>query len=627
MRVFRLALVVAIVAAMSAPAYPAGGKGLISGSYTLNWTQEVQKKDVSKDTRTFKQALETKYVGFLSPLIENEISLKLEYDKSGDTPSEIRLYPIITLTYKGAYWNAGSKRSIINDPSETQKVTDSHFVEMFYQPARFAMPDLKAKYLIDADSQAGVTDKFKQTITLSSAYQPVDWFNLKGQYNFTDDRERFKKDPNDKSGTPVVREEKYNVTAGIRHFFSDKLKLNSEWKSEFTRNASYFDNGVAKLDTVKEDQIHTMKNALAFRPFVDTAIDVNYDYDLKQTMVPKVEPGQPATEEHTLTYNAIVKVTQKIGTPVEVKGEYNRLKTDVRHNALPSINIDDAWTLEARGDFSKQILLNAKYTQHNILDDNPGAPNVIPKHTGSIARSASWTGELLPVWKPSVNYDRTDTHDHTIARGQFVKTSETKYSLKGPIDLKQLAATIEPSYDINIKNDYTNVEPQLQEVISTRDFKLRLAKMLMQTRTMELKAEHTYGRKIEYGHRDGALNNVNRSDASTVNFAVKDVIPNLTGGVDITRTATDTSGDADAADVTENFAVKADYKYSALSWNALYKYDRSLRSDKTNKWSFDWKATWTARDWDLSLTYNQTKTLSFLRDESYKVGVDFKYNF
>jgi hypothetical protein len=627
MRLSRSVFFLAFAAALTVSGAPAWGKGLVSGSYLLNWSQDVQKKADTTDTRTFKQTLEAKYTGFLSPIVENEISFKAEYEKSGETPSEIRLYPIITLTYKGSYWNAGSKRSITNEPDTPQKVTDSHFVELFYQPARFGMPDLKAKYTIDTDTQAETTDKLKQAIAISSAYQPVDWLNIKGDYAWSDDHERFKKDANDTTSTPVAREEKVTVTAGIRHFFSDKLKFNSEWKSEFSRTASFFDNGVAKLDSVKEDQIHTMKNTLAFRPFKDTAVDANYDYDLKQTMVPKLEAGQAAQEEHTLTYNALLRVTQKIGAPVEVKGEFSRAKTDVRHNLLPGVNIDDGWTLEAKGDFSKRVQLNGKYVKHNIVADNPGAPNIIPKRTGSIARSASWTGEMLPVWKPSVNFDKTDTYDFTAARGRFVKTIETKYALKGPFDLKLIEATIDPSYDINIKRDFTNIDPTLQETITTRDFKVRLAKLLLLTRTIELKADHSYGRKVESGHLDASLNNVNRSDSTTVNFAVKDIVPNYTGGIDLSRSATDTSGDADEPDVTENFSVKVDYKYSSLAWNATYKYDRNLRFDKTNKWAFDCKATWIAKVWDISLTYNKTKTLSILRDESYKVGLDFKYNF
>lgn len=601
--------------------------GLVSGSYSLNWSKDVQLKIDKEETRTLKHTLETKYSGFLSAIVKNEITLKIEYEKGSKAPSELRFYPIVTLAYKGSYWNAGSKRSVTREPDTNQKVADTHFVEIYYLPPRLTLPDFKGKYTADFDVQSGTTDKFKQGISVSSSYQPQDWISIKGDYAWSRDEERFKKDPPDLTGTPVATDEKYNFTVGVRHFVSEKLKFNSEWKSEFGRSASFFDNGVAKVDSGKEDQTHTMKNTLAYLPFSGTSIDANYDYDLKQTMVPKIEAGQAAQQEHTLAYNTGVHLTQKVGESLDFKGEFTRSKTDIRHNALPGITVDDGWAIESNGKFSKQFVLGAKYSRHSILSDNPGAPNIIPKRTGSIARSLTWSGELLPVWKPSASYDRTDSYDHTITRGKFLKTIETKYSLKGPIDLKLIEATLDPTYDISLKSDYTNINPALSEKISIRDLKVRISKNLLRTRTTEAKAEHSYGRKIESGHIDHSLNNVTRSDSSTFNISVKDVVPDYAAGFDFTRSATDTSGDADKPDVTENFTFKIDYKRKIFAWNASYKYDRNLREDKTNKWTFDWKAIWTANVWDVSLTFNKTKTLSFLRDESYKVGVDFKYNF
>ncbi len=615
---------VAIAALLAIPCGSASAKGFVSGSYTLGWTQDVQKKTEYKDTRTFKQTLDTKYSGFLSPVIENELTFKIDYDKGSTTEAKVRMYPAITLTYKGSYWGAGSKRSVTQEPDTPQKVTDSYFVELLYKPFRFGTPDLKAKYGADLDTQVGQTDKFKQTVTLSSNYQPAEWFNVKGDYTWSNDDERFRKDVVDPKLTPVTREEKYSFTSGVRHFLSDKLKLGSEWKSEFSRGATFFDNGAAKGESVKEDQAHTSKNTFSFRPFDVTSFDATYDYDLKQTMVPKAVSPLLSLEEHTITTNTAVRVSQKVGRPIELRGEFTRAKTDVRHTLAPGINIDDGWTLETKGDFGPKLQLNGKYARHNILIENPGAPS---KRTGNTARSASWNGELLPFWKPSITYDKTDTDDFTVLRSRFLKTSETKYGLKGPLDFKRLDLLIEPSYDIGIKRDYTNLDISAREVIDTRDFKVKVAKTVLVTRTIEFKVDHTYGRKQEKGHKDPVLNNITRSDSSSGNVTIKDVVPDYTGGLDFSRSANDTSGDADGPDVTENFGVKVDYKYSAFGWNATYKYDRNLRADKANKWTFDWKGTWTAKKWDFSLSYNQTKTLSLLLDESYKVGVDFKYNF
>jgi hypothetical protein len=625
----------AIVVALSSAAvllFPGPGglafaKGLVSGSYTLSWSQDVQNQATYKDSRTFKQTLETKYSGFLSPLVENEISLKIDYDKSPDAATKVSVYPTITLAYKGSYWNAGTKRTVTREPGSNQKVSDSHFVEVFYQPVRFGMPDFKGKYTADFDAQSGTTDKFKQGVTLSTNYQPAEWFTLKGDYAWTADDERFRKDPPDPTLTPVTKEEKYSITAGVRHFISQNLKINTEWKSEFSRSSTFFDNGVTKLDSNKEDQDHTWKNTLAFRPFADTSIDGTFDFDLKQTMLPKIEAGQVAQEEHTITYNSSVKAVQKVGKPIELRGEYTRARTDVRHNLSPNVNNDDGWSIEAKGDFSKQLQLDAKYTLHNIVAANPGDISKVPNRTGNVIKSASWTGDLLPIWKPAATYDLTDSYDFTVQRGKYLKTSETKYGLKGPVEFKYVDLSLTPTYDITIKNDYSNVDPAAQETITTRDFKLRVAKTLLLTRTIEFKVDHTYGRKAEYGHVDPLLNNINRSDTSSANLQIKDIVPNYVGGLDITRSATDTSGDADLPDVTENFNLKIDYKFEKFGWNASFKYDRNLRFDKFNKWTFDWKASWTVSNWDLSLTYNQSKTLSLLLDESYRVGIDFKYNF
>lgn len=615
-------------AAIGLPAGRALAKGLISGTYTLTWSQDVQKTTDEKDTRTIKHTLDTKYSGFLSPVIENEITLKVEYEKGSDKESEIRVFPTVKLDYKGSYWNAGSKRTIERKPNVNQKLTDSYYLEFFYEPARLGMPDLKGKYTADFDQQAATTDSLKQSFTISSAYRPQDWLDVKGEYQWNSDEERLAKVPPDPNATPLILDDKYSFTIGIRHFVSDKLKFNTEWKSEFSRAASYFDNNAAKSDSIKEDQAHTWKNTLAFRPFRDTQLDASVDYDLKQTMVAKQNPDQTSQQDHTITVNSKVGVTQKIGTVIDAKGEFTRVQTDVRHTLTPSAKVDDGWNAELKADFAKQLVLNFKYTSH-VIRETFGDPTKVPAETGSVVRSAGWTGELLPVWKASATVDRTDTYNFSFPDrgGRYLATIETKYALKGPFDFKRIDLVVEPTYDITIKDDFTKADPELQEKLGTRDFKLKVAKKVLTTRNVEVKVDHTYGRKAESGHLDPALNNVMRTDTSTGNIAVKDVLPNLNMAFDFTRSATDTSGDADEADVTENFGLKADYKYERLAWNAGFKYDRNLRSDKDNKWTIDSKVTWTAPAWDASVSYTQSKALSILRDESYKVSVDFKYNF
>jgi hypothetical protein len=621
-------LIACLAAALLLPASSVFAKGLVSGTYTLNYSQDVQKKLETTDNRTFKQSLETKYSGFLSPIITNEIGLKIDYEKVSDSEPKIRFYPTATLAYKGAYWAAGSKRSITREPDTNQKVTDSNFVDLMYQPLRTGMPDFKGKYTADFDYQSGATDKFKQGVQLSSAYQPVDWFTLKGEYNWTSDTERFVKDPTDRKFTPVTQDEKYSFTAGIRHFFSDKLKYGAEWKSEFSRGAAYFDNGAASADTVKEDQSHIFKQSLAFRPFADTVVDATFDYDLKQTMIPKIVAGQAPTQEHTITTKGSAKITQKIGKPISLSADFSRNKSDVRHTLTPTVTIDDGWNFDAKGDFAKQLQLGARYTEHRILTLSPGDPANIPGRTATKSRGATWTGELMPFWKPAATYDRVDTYDFLLVRGgTYLKTSETKYGLKSPFDIKFLKLTLEPSYDISIKNDYTSNTPDLQEATSTRDFKFKIVKTLLTTPTLEIKVDHTYGRKTEQGHLNTTLNNVARTDGSTFALAWKDGIPGFAGGIDFTRSATDTSGDADLPDVIENFGFKADYKYERITWNASYKYDRNLRFDKSNKWTFDSKMAWSAPRWDASISYTQYKTLAALVDEGYKFSLDLKYNF
>ncbi len=96
--------------------------------------------------------------GFLSPVVANSVSFKVEQEVNSDSPDVIRLLPTLELGFKGRYWDAkaGSKRTYENSDElgKNPKTTDSHFLEVFYLAPK-SVPDLKAKYTIDIDSEAG----------------------------------------------------------------------------------------------------------------------------------------------------------------------------------------------------------------------------------------------------------------------------------------------------------------------------------------------------------------------------------------------------------------------------------------------------------------------------------------
>lgn len=569
---------------------------ILSGNYQLNWDQTSDTTETgTTEVKKMKQAIELKYAGFLSPVVANSVTFKIEQEVNSDAPDVVRLLPTLELGFKGRYWDAkaGSKRTYENSDElgKNPKTTDSHFVEIFYlAPKR--VPDLKAKYTIDIDSEQDTTETRKDGITLSSVYTPTDWVNAKGDYTRNVLRDKLKPDAD-------TEDEKSGGSLGFRHAFSDKLKAETQYTAEVSRGATLKSDGTGAVDgSAKEDLTNTWKNTASFRPFRDTIFDGSYDFDLKQNKV---------SGEHTLTTNIKAAASQKVGNPIDLKGDFSRAITELRHTADDNEKTEDTVTAEAKAKFSKQLDFSVKYQKKDTAEVHADpAKNTT---TGSVNRNASWTADLTPFWTGSLSYDKTDT------LALDVKTIvDTKYSLKSKLDFKAINLTFEPTYDITLKEDL--VKPENSAI---RDFKARIAYMVLTTRTVEAKFDHTYGRKT-----DSLAANIQRTDSTNANLAWKDPFPGWVFSFDAVRQATDTSGDDIAPDIASTFGIKADYKMDQLALNASYKYDKKSLTD--NSENFDAKAGWTALKWDASLTYTHKRTFSVLPNEGYTLSLTFKYN-
>jgi len=569
---------------------------ILSGNYQLNWDQTVDKTESgTTDVRKLKQSLELKYAGTLSPVVANSVSFKVEHEVNSDSPDVVRLLPTLELGFKGKYWDAkaGSKRTYENsdDPEKKPKTTDSHFIEIFYLAPK-SIPDAKAKYTIDIDMESGTTDTRKDGITLSSVYAPTAWLNAKGEYTRNVSKDKLKADAD-------TEDEKSTGTVGLRHVIGEKIKMETQYTTEVSRGATLKSDGTGAVEgSAKEDLTNTWKNTLGFRPFQDTSVDGSYDFDLKQNKV---------NGEHTLTTNIKGAVGQKVGTPFDLKGDFSRTITEMRHTEDDNKKTEDTWTAEAKARFSKQLDFSVKYQKKDTTEDHADPR----KNTtsGSVNRNATWTAELTPFWKGSVSWDKTDTY------ALDVRTIvETKYSIKNTFDLKAINLTMEPTYDITLKDDL--VKPESSDI---RDFKAKIAYKVLSTRTIEAKFDHTYGRKT-----DSLAGNIQRTDSTNANLAWKDPVPGWQLSFDATRSATDTSEDDLAPDITSTFGFKADYKMDQLTLSTSYKYDKKSLSD--NSENFDAKVGWTAPRWDASLTYTFKKTFSEALNEGYTVSLTFKYN-
>lgn len=566
---------------------------LLGGSYELTWEQDVDRTETeTTNIRKLKQILEVNWKGFLAPVIENEATFKIEQEIDSDAADTTRFLPTLDLGFKGRYWEGkvGTKQTHENsdDPAENPKTTDTYAVEFFYLAPR-RVPDLKVKYTVDKDFEEGTTDTLRQEITLSSVYGPTDWLALKGDYNriVSDDRLNLDSDTED---------EKINATAALRHFFSEKFKVETEYDLEITRGATLLDAGGAQ--NREEDQTHTWKNAVAFRPFEETDLSGSYDLDLKQDLT---------TGEHTQEDTLKVTVTQQVGKPVQLKGDYERVVTEDRHTVDDNRKTDETWTAEVRVKFSELFDATLKYELEDIDEVHVVAAN--SQFNGTETWTASWAGELTPFWKASASLEKIDTFDRDL-----LTTVDTKTSYKSTFDFKAIRLTLDPTYDITKKDDRVGAEST-----TTRDFRCRIAYTLFTTRTMESKLDHTYGRKTDSGP-----GTIQRTDDSTWNLAWTDPLPGWLVSFDITRNATDTSEDDLPPDITSSFGFKVDYKADRLLLNSSYKFDKKSLTD--NAEIFDFKVGWVAPRWDVSLTYEFDKTFSEERNEGYTVTLAFKYN-
>lgn len=569
---------------------------MVTANYTLNWDQNVDKTGTgTSDTRTFNHSLDVKYRGFLSPIVENEIILRIEQEvkSDADPPSTIRILPEINLSYKGSYWNAGAKRTIeeSNEPDTSAKIADSYFVEVFYVPPRSSLPDLKAKYTLDQSFETGTTDTSDQGVTLSSVYRPMEWIEFKGEYtrDLSDDNLNADSDTED---------ETIRGTVSIRHFVSDKIRVNSELNTEVTRGATLLDAGGA--ENQREDQTHTWKNTLSFRPFENTNVDGSYDFDLKQNL----ENG-----EHTHTTNWKVSASQGVGI-FNLHGEFNRAITDTRHTSDDNEKTEDTWTVDGSVKFSKHLNFTLRHQKTDTTEIHPQDPNK-DTTSGSISQSGTWSGVITPFWRASATYDRTDTIDREVTT-----TIDTKYSFQSTFDFHAINLLFDPTYDITRTEDRQLTPPEETE---TRDFKFKIAWKVFSTDNAEAKIDHTYGRKTDSG-----AGTIERTDNSSGNFLWKEPLPGWNVGIDVTRSATDTSEDDQPPDITSTFGLKVDYKYERFDWNMNYKYDKNKLTDDSE--TFDFRIGWMASDWDVSLTYSFTKTFSEELNEGYSIGLAFRYS-
>jgi len=588
-------LLVAIAIAVALAPGMASAASLVGGNYQLTWDQSTDRTDAGETTtRSLKQTLDLKYRGLLTGVIENELTLKVEQEIKNDGTNTVRVNPAINLAFKGGYWSAGAKRTIddSNEAGKNPKISDSYIVEFYFRPTRPALPDLKGKYSLDTDFEKNTTDTRKQAITLSSVYKPVDSIDMKGEYSKTTSDDRLQVDAD-------TEEEKMNFTAGVRRVFTEKLKASTEYKVDITHGATLKSDGTgATPGSAKQDQDHTWKNTLAFRPFRTTDIDGSYDFELKENLV---------TGEHNITRSGKAAVSQTIGDPFSVKADASSVVTEAKHTADDNRKTEDTYTVDFRAKFGPKLDFTMKYQKKNTVEDH--VDNTKDTTSGTVNKGATWNGELTPFWKANASYDLTDTITLKIKT-----TVDTKYSIKSTFDFKPINLTLEPTYDITMKDDLVKVENS-----ATRDFKFKLAYKVFTTANMEGKFDHTYGRKT-----DSALQNIQRTDATNANVAWKDAFPGWSFGFDVTRSATDTSEDDLPPDITSSYGVKADYRFDmfSLAWN--YKYDKKSVGD--NSENFDIKAGWIAPQWDVSLSYTFKKTFSLLLNEGYSINLSFKYN-
>ncbi len=592
-----LAFVAAVLAHQGSQgtAWAAAG-GLVSGIYQINWDQTVDTVDgETTDVRKFKHTLELKYKGFLSPVVMNEVTFKIEQEMNSNAEDITRVLPQAEIGFKGAYWDAkgGAKRTdeSSDDPTSPPKTTDNYFGEFYYKAPK-RVPDFKAKYTLDTDFQEGTTDTAKQGVTLSSIYAPKQWFEVKGEYvrNKSDDRLTPDTDTED---------EKATGQALLRHMVSEKIKVEVQGYTEISRAATLqSDNGAALPDTAKEDQTHRVQSLISFRPFDTTTLDGGYDFELKQNK---------ANGEHTITQNYKGMLTQQMGRPYDLTLTFNRNTVEAKHTADDYLKTEDTITVDGKVKLTPLMMLVLKYQKKDTDEEHLDPAK--SKTSGTVLKSGSWSGKFANYCVGSASFDQTDTITNE------VKTNiDTKYSLKATFDFAAVNILLDPSYDITLKKDLL-----LPDSSAIRDFKFKLSWKTRPTMNTEAKVEHTYGRKADSGAK-----NIERTDNSTGNLTWLFPFPGWTFSFDVARTATDKSGDDLPPDITSTYGVKADYKYQWLALSTAVTYDKKSLADEAG--TLDAKAAWTAENWDASLTYTFKKTFSEAVNESYAISLTFKYN-
>ncbi|MBF8259757.1 MAG: hypothetical protein HW377_2131 [Actinobacteria bacterium] len=566
---------------------------MISGSYefTLDETTDKTATGTTKAERT-KNTLDLRYKGFLSPVIQNELTFKVEQFHDSTGPDTIKTFPGIFLGYKGSYWNAGARRTIedSNEPGRAASIADSYFVELFLTPPR-RLPDFKGKYTLETNFQSGTTDTQKMTWDLSSNYRPYDWLDLKGEFSRNTMEDRLRPDSD-------TEDERISGTGGIRHFISDKIKLDVQYRVEKNTGATLLSAGGAKNQ--KSDQTQTVKNLISFRPFRDTSVDASYDGEFKENYV---------SGERNQANNFKVVASQKIGVPYDLRADFGRNIAETQQTADDNKKTEDTYTLDFKAKYTKMLDFAVKYMKKNANEDHIIDPTKTTS-SGNDELTASWVALILPTLNASVSYAK----NNAFTKG--AKTSiDTRYNLKGNIALKDINLTIDPSYEIARKDDLVAIVKS-----ETRDLRVVFTYKPFETSNINSLLSHTYARKV-----DTLVNNINRTDSTSGNITWKDPLPGWMVGIDVTRQATDTSHDDLPADITTNFGVKASYKYRMLMFDTSFKYDKKKLSDDSE--SFDAKVGWTAPSWDATLTYTSKKTFSTAKNEGQSIGFAFKYVF
>jgi hypothetical protein len=581
------AVVFALIAAKSAQG------ALISGSYEIRWDQDVKKRETeTTDVRKFRQTLDFQYKGFLSAEVQNAVTFKFEQEIISNAADTTRFLPTLDLFFKGKYWEAtaGGKRTQENsdEPEKNPKITDDYFIEIFYLPP-INIPDMKTKYTLRTDKEEGTTDTTDQEITLSSVYRPTDWLDVKGDYSKSLGDNKLQPDSD-------TEDERISGTIGIRHFFSENIKVLVEYNVDVSRTATLLDTGGISSQT--EDQMHTVKSTLGFRPFRNTNIDGSFDFDLNRNMV---------SGEDKYTKNGRVSLSQKIWELFDIRGEFLRDINEARHTDDDNVRTEDTVSFDLGARLSKHLDFTFGYDRKDADEDHEDP--TMNTTSGSRITDATWSGELTPFWRASVTYNETETLEKDI-----VTTVDTSYSLDSTFDFKGKNLSLNPIYTVTEKSD--KVAGRSTE---TRDFNFRIAWKMFQTRNMEAKIDHTYGRIT-----DTDAGNIKRTDSSTLNFTWEEPFPDWAFGIDLTRSATDTSEDDLEPDITSTFGFKADYKFEMLTIATSFRYDKkSAAADSEN---FDLRLEWTAPAWNAALTYSFDKILSGELDEGYSISLVFIYN-